>query len=251
LAEIEGNKYKWFVILGISGVMILLLLWNIFRHGQAGAMAVIKGFITSFFIILVICLAIVVVWFIFFFEKLIDITKEVFDGIKDECQVNSLENLNNLYLNGDEKHHSIVLGKIVGYSHRKSFKKDEVAFERESIFLVQLNKGGIFRKIFPKSIIVRTPERLHDDLQGDVGVETVSLVKHGYYYYPSNLHLSMAYIDETINKEAIRYLNLSILRHFSPIINKGLGLTVKDIQSTEAKTGGQMIGESVGGMKGK
>jgi len=255
MPEMEGNKYKWIIIISIASIMILLLLWNIFRHGQAGAMAVFKGFITSFFIILVIALVGVLIWFIFFFEKMIDITKEVFEGIKEECEVNSLENLGNLYLVGDKKHHGIVLGKIIGYSHRKSFKEgsnDEGdKYERESVFLVQLNKGGLFRKIFPKSVVVRVPERLHDHLQGDVGVQTVSLVKHGFYYYPSNLHLSMQYIDETINKEAIRYLNLAILKHFSPIINKGLGLTVKDIQSTEAKTGGQMIGDSVSGMRGK
>lgn len=198
-----------------------------------------------------------VVYFLFFFEKKINATLEVFKAIKTESTISRLPNLRNLYLSGDEDYsRPILIGKIVGFSNRKNYSMSGEKFSDETILVVKKASRGIIDamiKMFSGSIIIRCPSNLHTTLHGDVTIKTRSLVKHSMYFYPSVTHLDIKAIDETLYKEGERFVQLNFISKIEPIISRAVGVTKEDMKLLEGKTGYEMVADKtnqvVGGNK--
>ena len=228
------NKYAiLFIVLGV----IITFVLSFFIKGIEGISAVI-GFSFKVLIYVVILAMIGLgIWFLLWYEKKINATVEVFKNIQQECTISKPDNLRNLWLSGDKEHKAVKIGKISGFSCRQNYKDKKGNYVNESCFLIK-------RGLLKPSVIIRCADFLHDELQGDVKIFSNSLVKHALFYYPNVVHLDFKMIDKTIFEEGSRFVNLDYIGIMSPLVKKGIGLTVRDLQEIESKTGMDMVREA-------
>lgn len=231
----KRNYLFWFVIIII---LVGITIYNIYKYGAQGIYVVINGVISMGIWVLVIGLVLYVLYLVIFWEKRVNALTEVQKQIVDESKISRPDNLKNIYLSGDKNHRPKYIGKIIGYSHRQNYNIKGGKYEFEDIFLVKPAKKGFFApilEIFRKSIIIRCPEDLHNTLHKTVEIKSISLVKHGMYYYPDTVHLNFDSIDHTIYYECERFLQLDLIGVLHPIIKRGVGLSETDIKELEPK----------------
>jgi len=231
------NKTRFITVL-ILVFLLIVGLYSFIKSGQKGISTFISTLISILIWALIIGLVIFVFYFLFIYEKLINVTFEIYKNIEEEGRISKADNLNYLWLGGDTEHKAKRIGKIIGYSKRKNFKtigsnKKMKIFQNESCFII---KVGVFKKI-----IVRCPSKLHDTLQGDVFLKCASLVKHALYFYPDNVHLDFDTIDHTIYYEGERYVQIESISMLAPLVKKSIGIDYKDLIALEGKSGMDMI----------
>jgi len=246
--EVESGKRKWILVTLIILTLIGAFLYSYFKYGSQGISFVIGNMITILFWLLLIGVIGFILYFLFFYEKKINATEEVFKNISKESKVSCPDNLRNLYTAGDETHRSKKIGKIIGYSNRQNFKiminKKEKNYQSEDCFLIKRTGNSVFKNLFlffSKPILIRVPENMRDILQGDVKINCISLVKHGLYFYPNNIHLDFQTIDHTIYYEGERYVQIESISMLAPLVKKSIGIDYKDLIALEGKSGMDMI----------
>src|SRR3972149_1503681 len=115
---------------------------NMFKSGQKGISTFISTLISILIWALIIGLVIFVFYFLFIYEKLINVTFEIYKNIEEEGRISKADNLNYLWLGGDTEHKAKRIGKIIGYSKRKNFKtigsnKKMKIFQNESCLIIK------------------------------------------------------------------------------------------------------------------
>lgn len=238
------------VLIGIILVVVGIFIFAYFRGGALGLMSVTSAFMKIVLVLVILAIIAGIVYFLFLYEKKINARQEVFKDIVKETKINRVTNLGNLWSSGDKEHVPILYGRIIGYSIRQNYetytlpdsdKKVHEYYFNETIFRVRrvydnplLDLIGL---LFIPRIIVRCPSLLHDRLQGDVRLHCSTLVRHGNFYYPHNIHLNFSAIDKTIFNESMRYINMDVVRLAHPLIMKGMGVTKMDKQELEGVRG--------------
>lgn len=245
--ELTSQNYKKYIIIGLILFFLIILGYYIFSYGLNGFSMFFSNIIWWLVILAVIVLIIVIIWLLFIYEKFVDVNHEVYKDIKEESNISKPDNLGQLYLKGNVEHMEVHLGKIIGYGLRQNYKittnkQEEITNleprEDESVFM--LKRKGIL-KYFSKPIILRTPKRLHSRLQGNVYLDCVSVVKHGLYYYPNSIHLDFEAIDDTLYYDGWRWLQLDFISKLHPIVISASGLTRRQLQELEGKTGMEQV----------
>jgi len=121
----ENKNQKLIVLGGILFIFVIMIVMNCIRYGfKAGLIIFINNLGKYILYIVIILLAVGLFYFLFKYEKKINPTNETMRNIIDECKINrpNKKLLKNLYCGGDINHHSIKIGKILGYSRRQNFK---------------------------------------------------------------------------------------------------------------------------------
>ena len=260
MVEVESGKRKWIIITLVILALIGAFLYSYFKYGSQGINFVIGNMITILFWLLLIGVILAVLYFLFFYEKKINATEEVFKNISKESKVSCPDNLRNLFTSGDETHRSKKIGRIIGYSNRQNFKimnlndkNKEKNYQSEDCFLVKRTGNSVIKNLFlffSKPILIRVPENMRDVLQGDVKINCISLVKHALYFYPNNIHLDFQTIDHTIYYEGERYVQIESISMLAPLVKKSIGIDYKDLIALEGKSGYEMLKDSLkGGLK--
>lgn len=251
----EWDRKKKVIVVIVVIALFFIIGWFIYVGGTRGISSLLDMmmWITIWGVIIGIVFGII--YFLFFYERKINATLEVFKGIKQEAGINKLSNLKNLYLSGDEKYsRPILIGKIIGFSNRKNYAQDNDRFSEETIFVIRRASRGFidaFFKLFMGKLVVRTPRNLHTDLHGDVTIRTTSLVKHSMYFYPSVKHLDIKAIDETLYKEGERFVQLNFISKIDPIISRAVGVTKEDMRLLEGRTGYEIVSDKTKQVQGK
>lgn len=254
MLNMENNRVQIIVIIAIIAFIAILVLSYAFGNGWSGVLNTIKTFGIILVFLSVIGVVIAIIYFLFIYVKKINAVEEVYKNIESETIINQPENLGFLWTTGDSEHIPVRLGQIIGYAKRMNYDitkdpKNQEVYCPESLFRVTRYMDNPFMnmitRLFSKKFIVRCPMSLHDRLQGDVHIQCVGLVKHGYFYFPDCQHLNMKAIDLTLFNEAMRYNNLKIPEYSNPLIMKALGITRFDKKELEGLTGLQTIQESV------
>lgn len=247
MVEFDDSTKKKLIFFGIGGLIVVVVVYNILRYGAGGISLVINGVISMSIWVLFIGAIFLLLYFFFIYEKKINAPLEVFKDIRAECKVSRPDNLRYLWTSGDSDHREKFIGRIVGYSHRQNYTKEDDCYKYEDIFFVSRSfKGffGFFREFLSRPIPIRCPPDLHDVLHQDVKLKCVSLVKIGMYYYPDAISNDFDFIDKTQHHESMRYIQIKIKEAFAPIINKAMGIRDKDIKALEGKTGIEIVKEA-------
>lgn len=236
-----ANKKSAVIIAIVVGILIILVYAG-FKGGTGGVKNIISLFFNILFFVIVVGLFVFALYMLFIWKKYVDAQYEVFKDVCEEGKVNNPTNLGDLWVNGDKAHAPHKYGNIVGWTSRQNFqtlpdpndkKNEKKIYSKESIFLVKIN---LFKRI-----VIRCPEELHDELQGDVHIKATGLVKHRTYFYPDNQHLNFDVIDNTLWHEAERWTFQDIPSLFHPQLKKAIGILVKDEKAVEPKTGAEEI----------
>jgi hypothetical protein len=246
------------VIIGIFLIIVGIFIFAYFRGGTIALVNVSSVFLKILLVLVILAIIAGIVYFLFLYEKKINARLEVYKDIVKETKINRVHNLGNLWSAGDKEHTPIKYGQIIGYSIRQNYEtyslpnQDEKShvktyeyYFNETIFRVRriydnplMDLVGL---LFIPKLVVRCPSFLHDRLQGDVRLHCSTLVKHGNYYYPHNIHLNFKAIDKTIFNESMRFINMDIVRLAHPLIMKGMGVTKMDKQELEGVRGWDMM----------
>lgn len=246
---VEWDKQKKILIVIAVLFFLGIVGYFIYVGGTRGVANLMDTMMWITIWMMVIGLIVGVVYFLFFYEKKINASLEVFKQIKQEARVNRLKNIKNLYLSGDKEYsRPILLGKIRGFSSRKNYfkelnEKNEV-FQMETIFLVRQKGTGMLSALinfFAGNLVVRCPRSLHSNLHGDITINATNLVKHLYYFYPNTEHLNIESIDETLYNEGERYVQLNFISKIEPIISRAVGVTKEDLKTLEGKSGYELV----------
>ena len=249
------NNIRKYAIVAIVVIVIAALGYVFYSGGTNGLLGIVSSLMSILIWGGLVFVIVLIVYFLFFYEKRVNVSFEVFKAIKSECRINRLPNLRSLILSGDKKYsRPIQIGKIVGFSSRKTYadvttadSKDGVKyFQNETVFLVKQNRMGVIGAIagfFAQPAVIRTPSDLHTDLHGDVIVKANSLVKHGMYYYPDVIHLDTKAIDTTLYYEGERFMQLGFISKIEPVISRAIGVTKDDLKILKGKTGFEMLRE--------
>lgn len=243
------DKKVQIILIVVVALFIGYLGYNYFAGGALGFYIALTKSIKIILILMAIGAVFAVVYFLWFFEKKINASYEVYKDIRGECKLNKRSNMGYLWISGDIKHSPKMIGKIVGFSVRQNYdsEKDKNKmsyYVNESIFTIRRTGDSIFTSIlghFMNKPIIRCPQRFHDTLQGDVYINCVGLVKHGFFFYPNTVHQNWDNIDKTIYNESLRFIQLDVIRVAHNLIMKAMGVTAFDKKELEGERGIDMV----------
>jgi len=241
----EWDRKKKIIIVALSVIVLIVIVYLFYVGGTKGVSSLLDTLMVLSIWVLIIGVIVAIAYFLFFYEKKINATLEVYKSIRAECGINRLRNIKDLYLSGDEHYsRSILIGKIIGFSNRKNYSQTNGKFSEETVFVIKRASNGFIDaiiKFFSSRIVVRCSSDLHTTLHGDVIIKTTSLVRHSMYYYPSVKHLDIEAIDETLYKEGERFVQLNFISKIEPIISRAVGVTKEDMKLLEGRTGIEMV----------
>jgi len=239
--EAHSDKSRFLIV----GIVLILILVSIYIWATGGASS-LQGFVWSiakWMIFFVIIGIIIFVVFKFLQKPKVDLVSVDAQSIIEAGILSKPPMLKDLYFTGDKEHGEFRVGKIIGYCQLQSYKDlNKVAGLSEEEVEEVRNRGidpsqyiikedcFVFKKFgFPMSLfeapkILRTLEKEHSQLVGDVKIFGVSMIKKYSFYYPNRAHLDLSRIDIAVIREAWRGQIHEFLKDMVAINQRAVGL---------------------------